>query len=55
MTHLLSDESADVTGQLIRFANGRLFVIRQMGPKEDVAEFGALGGALEAPPAQRWL
>lgn len=38
ITYLLSDRAAKVTGQLIRFANGRLHVIGQTAPKEPVIE-----------------
>jgi NAD(P)-dependent dehydrogenase (short-subunit alcohol dehydrogenase family) len=38
VTYLLSDLSAKITGQLIRFANGRLHVIGQTSPKEPVIE-----------------
>lgn len=38
VTYLLSDRSVKVTGQLIRFANGRLHVVGQVAPKEPVLE-----------------
>jgi NAD(P)-dependent dehydrogenase (short-subunit alcohol dehydrogenase family) len=38
VTYLLSDLAAKVTGQLIRFANGRLHVMGQTSPKEPVIE-----------------
>lgn len=38
ITYLLSDRAAKVTGQLIRFANGRLHVVGQTAPKEPVVE-----------------
>lgn len=38
VTYLLSDRAGKVTGQLIRFANGRLHVISQASPKEPVIE-----------------
>ncbi|WP_020666507.1 SDR family NAD(P)-dependent oxidoreductase [Amycolatopsis nigrescens] len=67
VTYLLSDLSAGVTGQLIRYAPGRLHIVRQTSGKEpvlqhegwDVPEIAEafenqLAGALELPPAQRW-
>ena len=38
VTYLLSDLAAKVTGQLIRFANGRLHVMLQTSPKEPLLE-----------------
>ncbi|HEX8870301.1 MAG TPA: SDR family oxidoreductase [Lentzea sp.] len=38
VTYLLSDRAAKITGQLIRFANGRLHVMGQTSPKEPVIE-----------------
>ncbi|NKE61424.1 SDR family NAD(P)-dependent oxidoreductase [Lentzea sp. PSKA42] len=38
VTYLLSDRAAKITGQLIRFANGRLHVMGQTSPKEPVVE-----------------
>ncbi|SEQ35422.1 NAD(P)-dependent dehydrogenase, short-chain alcohol dehydrogenase family [Lentzea xinjiangensis] len=38
VTYLLSDRSAKVTGQLIRFAHGKLHVMGQTSPKEPVIE-----------------
>lgn len=38
VTYLLSDRAAKVTGQLVRFANGRLHVMGQTSPKHPVVE-----------------
>jgi hypothetical protein len=38
VTYLLSDRAAKVTGQLVRFANGRLHVMGQTSPKQPVVE-----------------
>ncbi|RAS60434.1 NAD(P)-dependent dehydrogenase (short-subunit alcohol dehydrogenase family) [Lentzea atacamensis] len=38
VTYLLSDRAVKVTGQLIRFANGRLHVMGQTSPKEPVLD-----------------
>ncbi|MDX8032294.1 SDR family oxidoreductase [Lentzea sp. BCCO 10_0856] len=38
VTYLLSDRAAKVTGQLIRFAHGRLHVMGQTSPKHPVVE-----------------
>lgn len=38
VTYLLSDRAAKITGQLIRFAGGRLLVVGQTAPKEPVIE-----------------
>ena len=38
VTYLLSDRAAKTTGQLIRFANGRLHVMSQTSPKQPVIE-----------------
>ncbi len=38
VTYLLSDQAAKITGQLIRFANGRLHVIGQSSPMEPLIE-----------------
>ncbi|WP_216209626.1 SDR family NAD(P)-dependent oxidoreductase [Amycolatopsis aidingensis] len=67
VTYLLSDRSAGITGQLIRFVGDKLMIVRQPALKEPVlaheewtveevaAAFdGELAGALEPPPAQRW-
>ncbi|ANZ36935.1 short-chain dehydrogenase [Lentzea guizhouensis] len=65
VTYLLSDLAGGVTGQLIRFANGRLHVIGQASPLEPVVErehwdVGAIADAfehrlrLEDPARVRW-
>lgn len=38
VTYLLSDRSAKITGQLIRFAHGKLHVVGQASPMEPVVE-----------------
>ncbi|SDK66577.1 hypothetical protein SAMN04488074_106367 [Lentzea albidocapillata subsp. violacea] len=38
VTYLLSDRSAKITGQLIRFANQKLHVMGQTSPREPVLE-----------------
>lgn len=38
VTYLLSDRSAKISGQLIRFANGRLLVVGQTSPTQPVIE-----------------
>lgn len=38
VTYLLSDRAAKITGQLIRFANGKLHVMGQTSPKAPVIE-----------------
>ena len=38
VTYLLSDQAAKITGQLIRFASGRLHVMEQTSPKEPVLD-----------------
>ncbi|WP_439662622.1 SDR family NAD(P)-dependent oxidoreductase [Lentzea sp. HUAS TT2] len=38
VTYLLSDQAAKVTGQLIRFANGRLHLMGQTSPMQPVLE-----------------
>lgn len=55
VTFLLGDQSAHITGQLIRFAYGKLFAIRQMAPQASVEGFAALTDQLEVPPKERWL
>jgi NAD(P)-dependent dehydrogenase (short-subunit alcohol dehydrogenase family) len=52
VTYLLSDRAAKVTGQLVRFANGRLHVMVQTSPKEpllerDVWDVDAIADAFE--------
>jgi NAD(P)-dependent dehydrogenase (short-subunit alcohol dehydrogenase family) len=67
VTYLLSDLSAGITGQLIRFIGDKLHIVRQPAVKqpvlvrdrwevEDIAKAldGDLAEALEPPPAQRW-
>ncbi|WP_158892630.1 SDR family NAD(P)-dependent oxidoreductase [Amycolatopsis anabasis] len=67
VTYLLSDLSAGITGQLIRFVGDRMLVVRQPAVKEpvlrrdswDVADIAAafdedLGDALEPTPGERW-
>lgn len=67
VTYLLSDLSAGLTGQLIRFTGDRLCVVRQpaiTGPvltrdRWEVADVaaafaGALATVFEPPPAHRW-
>lgn len=66
VTYLLSDRASDVTGQVVRFARGKLYLLRQLAAKEpvllrerwdvnDVSEAFAsdLVGALELPPVRR--
>jgi NAD(P)-dependent dehydrogenase (short-subunit alcohol dehydrogenase family) len=38
VTYLLSDQAAKITGQLVRFANGRLHVMGQTSPKAPVLD-----------------
>lgn len=62
VTYLLSDAARNVTGQLIRFANDQLFVIRQVAPKSPIVEDEVWDFAdafdnwleCEAPPRDRW-
>lgn len=68
VTYLLSDRSAGVTGQLIRFTTTKLHIVRQTSAKEpvlrndgwDVDDIAAafdtqLADVLEPPPGQRWV
>lgn len=68
VTYLLSDLSAGVTGQLIRFVGDTLHIVRQTGIKEPVLARDKWGvediataftdefaDALELPPARRWV
>jgi hypothetical protein len=65
VTYLLSDRAAKVTGQLVRFANGRLHVMGQTSPKgpvvqddewdvDKIAEAFEERLALEDPAWVRW-
>ena len=67
VTYLLSDLSAAVTGQFIRFTANRVHIVRQVSAKEpvlrndgwdvgDIAEAfeSHLNTVLEAPPSARW-
>jgi NAD(P)-dependent dehydrogenase (short-subunit alcohol dehydrogenase family) len=67
VTYLLSDLSAGITGQLIRFVGDKLCLVRQSAVKEpvllrehweveDIAKAfeGELADALEPPPIDRW-